>query len=351
MSTVITDTTQVTPEWLTETLRRANVLPQGQVVSVDQHTSRPFGSVVSRLKLSYSDDAPSDAPPRLFLKLAEAENHQQHPERGRRESEFYGIVPVADFARLPLPRCYSAAHSTAGFHLLLDDLSETYVTIPHPLPPNQRQSEQAVDALAMLHAYWWDSPKLGQELGTPPEEKSIFFGVEQHYPAFADFLGDALWAERRGIFERVLANKSKLTMRLASRSALTLVHGDAHAWNFLYPAEGTACLVDWEAYDVDVGISDLAYLMTLFWFPAHRARDEMRLVRRYHEQLIANGVKRYDWAVCWDDYRYSVIRLLFMPIVWWHEKQDSDFWAELWWPRLERVLCAFEDLGCEALLS
>jgi hypothetical protein len=349
---VIETVEQVTPDWLTETLRRVGGLEHGRVMAVEQDTSRPFGSVVSRLGLSYSSDAPSDAPRKLFLKIATPELHQKYPGRGKREVEFYGAIPVADYGNLPLPRCYDAGVSEEGFHLLLDDLTDSHVILPHPFPPSSVQCEQVVDALARLHAYWWNDERLGVSLGRSPDQKTVFNGDEDFFPAFADVLGEALWDERRTIFQQVLDAAPRLHERLR-QGKLTMIHGDAHAWNFLYPRDpvAPAILIDWEAWDADVGVFDLAYLITLFWFPAHRARMEKPLVRRYHERLLEYGVAGYDWDSCWYDYRHSVIRLLFRPVWWQHARPDDPHWAEIWWPRLERVICAYEDLNCEEFIS
>jgi hypothetical protein len=347
---VLTAVEQVTPEWLTATLHQAGALNDAVVEQVEMETSRPFGAVISKLKLYYSDSA--DAPDSLFLKLANPEIHKQWPERGQREVEFYKAIPAADYGRLPLPQCYAAAFSGEGFHLLLDNLADSHQILQHPFPPSEAQAEQAVDALAKLHAYWWDDKHLGVDMGRTAYQKTVFNGDEDYFGAFADFLGEALWDKRRAYFERALAAAPILHERL-HQGNLTLIHGDAHAWNFLYPhqPEQGAVLVDWEAWDADVGVFDLAYLITLFWFPAHRARLEEKLVRGYHAKLVEYGVTGYGWDDCWYDYRHSVIRLLFRPVWWWREHADESFWPELWWPRLERVLCAFEDLHCEELLA
>jgi hypothetical protein len=352
MNAVITDIAQVTPEWLTETLYRTGVLPCGRVVSVLKDASRPFGSVVSNLSLTYSDTSPLHVPRHLFLKIANPELHQKYPGHGNREIEFYGAIPAGDYANLSLPRCYAAEASDAGFHLLLDDLTDSHVILPHPFPPSRVQCEQVVDGLARLHAYWWNHERLGVSMGRSADQKTVFNGDENFYPAFADFLGEALWDERRAIFERVMQAEPRLHERL-QKGKLTLIHGDAHAWNFLYPHDpgAPAILIDWEAWDADVGVFDLAYLITLFWFPAHRARMEKTLVQRYHGRLLEYGVNNYTWGDCWNDYRHSVIRLLFRPVWWQHARPDDLHWGEIWWPRLERVLCAYDDLHCEELLA
>ncbi len=344
MGEVITSVEQVTPEWLTAVLDRAEL-------------SRPFGSLVSRLTVTYKGDVSARAPHRLFMKLADPDTHEKWPGRGKREVQFYNSIRQGDFARLPLPQCYDAAISDDGFHLLLDDLTESHIALPHPFPPSLEQCRQVITTLASIHAWWWNNEKLGVSMGRSPEQKTVFDGDEDFFPAFADFLGEALWPERRAIFERVIDAAPRLHKRL-EKGNLTLIHGDAHAWNFLYPrgkldyvgAKG-AVLVDWETWDADVGVFDLAYLITLFWFPAHRARLEKELVQNYHFFLQTFGVRKYSFEDCWNDYRHSVIRLLLKPVWWCHAHPEDKFWPEVWWPRLERVLCAFEDLHCGELLT
>src|SRR5438132_1203024 len=60
--------------------------------------------------------------------------------------------------------------------------------------------------------------------------------TERTVQAFLQFLGDRLSAPRRRVFERLLANQASLRGRQIARPH-TVVHGDAHWWNFLYPRE------------------------------------------------------------------------------------------------------------------
>jgi hypothetical protein len=78
-----------------------------------------------------------------------------------------------------------------------------------------------------------------------------------------------------------------------------------------------------------------------------RARLEALLIERYHAGLLAHGVTGYGLDSLWEDYRLSVIGHLAIP-VW---QQSYGLHASIWWPHLHRILAAFEDLGCAALLS
>ena len=77
------------------------------------------------------------------------------------------------------------------------------------------------------------------------------------------------------------------------------------------------------------------------------ARLEAQLIERYHAGLLAHGVTGYGLDSLWEDYRLSVIGHLAIP-VW---QQSYGLHASIWWPHLHRILAAFEDLGCAALLS
>jgi hypothetical protein len=90
-----------------------------------------------------------------------------------------------------------------------------------------------------------------------------------------------------------------------------------------------------------------AVMMAVFWFPERRARLKQCLLRRYHRRLGEGGVEAYDWESCWYDYRFAVIGYLFYPI-WQWSTDHPDF---IWWHHLERLMLAFQDLGCEELLG
>lgn len=73
----------------------------------------------------------------------------------------------------------------------------------------------------------------------------------------------------------------------------------------------------------------------------------MDLLKRYHGKLVEEGVERYGWENCWDDYRESAIRSLAVPIWQWAVGMP----AEIWWPSLNRILQTCADLHCEELLG
>src|SRR2546421_5766455 len=305
MSKALRRAEEATPEWLTEVLRRGGVLDRGRVVAVNLKSSRTLlVSDIFHLEVAYSHDAAPAAPARLFLKISRPVfQPEAATDHSRKEVEFYTrVAPLMHDP--PIPRCYDAAFSAEGraAHLLLEDLSETHFQPPSPLPPSELHCEQSVDCLARVHAHWWEHPRLGAGVGELLSEsavESVARNAAEKFERFADFLGDRLSSDRRALYERVIACFPAPWERLSRRKGLTLTHGDAHTWNFLYPREGHAgrtVLIDWQLWHPHTGPRDLAFMMTLYWYPERRTRLEEKLLRRYHEGLLAGGVKGYDWA-------------------------------------------------------
>ena len=170
------------------------------------------------------------------------------------------------------------------------------------------------------------------------------------YERFAETLGDRLGSRARGDYARVLNARDRLFTPKRLYATYTLAHGDAHVWNLLYPRDVAASsihLIDWDAWRIGRGAFDLAYMMAVHWYPERRARLEAPLIERYHAGLLAHGVTDYSLDRLWEDYRLGVIGHLSTP-VW---QQSYGLHPAIWWPHLHRMLAAFEDLDCAALLS
>lgn len=340
-------------DFLTERLRAGGALPHGRVSAVHAGARQTtILSTIVQLRLEYSTDAPVEAPTRLLLKASRGGLDPSLKSVGEREVAFYRqIAPLMPNG--PFVRCYDANFSEGAFHLLLEDLSETHTILTQwPLPPRVEVCEQIIDTWALLHAFWWRHPRLGRDVGTFADDATIAKGAadtRERYARFAEFLGDRLWPRAREIYGRVLDAYERLYTPARLYATYTLVHGDAHVWNLLYPGDGVASgirLIDWDAWRIGRGVSDLAYMMAVHWYPERRARLEARLLERYHFAQRARGVTDYTLEHLWKDYRRSVIGLLAIP-VWQHMLGLP---PGIWWPHLNRIVAAFEDLDCAALL-
>jgi hypothetical protein len=345
----------LTPERLTAILRERGHVARGRIERVSVESSRTtLISAIARLRLGWSPDADPALPSRLFFKMSRPDQTPELAAAVLKEVAFYETVAPRTPPGL-VPRCYDAFRdpATSTFHLLLEDLAETHVIVSEwPLPPTAEQCARIVDLYARFHAAWWNDPRLGGEVGALLDETAIaawWEGYQRRYAAFADQMGDRLSPERRRIYERVLAAWPTVLARHRSRRNLTIAQGDAHVWNLLYPrdpADGLR-LIDWDGWRIDVGANDLAYMMAVHWYPERRRRFEAELLRRYGDALASHGVTGYGFAALWEDYRLSVVWRLGVPV--WQSSVKIGPW--IWWSHLERVMLAFDDLGCEELLG
>jgi hypothetical protein len=339
-------------EYLTGVLRRSGALGDGRVRDVVIETSRPtLISRITRLRLTY--EGAVEAPSSLILKTGLPDRASGLSEAGRREVEFYTQVAAVMPAQL-VPRCFEAA-SAAGsnsWHLVLEDLTDSHIiSTTWPLPPTMEQCERILNALARFHAVWWDDPRLGVSVGTWLDDGAMNERLQRsvdQFKIFADRLGDRLTRERRDLCERFLDAAPRLLGRYYSHRNLTLVHGDAHVWNYFLPRDGgdDVRLFDWDAWRIGVPSNDLAYMMATHWYPDRRRRMERPLLDHYHVALVAHGVRGYDRRALDDDYRLSVLWQILTPL--WQAAIDLP--PMIWWSHLERIMLAVDDLGCRDLL-
>ncbi len=353
MTNLITAPEQITTEWLTELLFEEGLLlgDGSQVLQIETKLDQTPLSALAFLNVTYSSDAPETLPRRLFLKYTHPGSLLETFEMGRSEVAFYAQARKLMLDG-PVVRCFNAEYdgTNAHFQLLLEDVSANYVSHPaSQLAPTFRQSEQIIEALARLHAFWWNHPKLGMSIGTFAPEIEVSKDLEYAtsvYERWAEFMGDRLSAQRRELVEQ---NTDKLlgllTKRLINKRHLTIAHRDIHIGNLLFPRnteESSALIIDWDTWGIDLGVADLAYFIPMFWFPERRARYEKLLLKKYHDRLLELGVREYSCEDCLYDYRLAICKVIYRPMHQWAMGLPADIWLN----HFERILLAYSDWDC-----
>jgi Phosphotransferase enzyme family len=351
MTDRLTQPEDLTVERLAKLLRQRGLGDGGGPIAItERERRRHLFSLHVRFEVLYRDDPDRAAPSSLFLKLPLADSRASL-RMVADEARFYRSF--GDEPALPIVRWLAADDNLESPFLLLDDLSATHTTPSGPLPATRRQTEAMIDALARFHARWWEDPSLGFAIGerwSPATVSRTYRLVQDDYRKFADIVGERISGERRAVYEAALRVWPRLAERFVGLDRLTLIHGDAHAWNCLFPNDPDrhpAYLVDLSTCRIRTPANDLAYMMAVMWFPDLRRRWELPMLRRYHEHLVAAGVRGYPWDDLWWDYRFAVIINLFTPV---HQAASGEIGPSTWWYNLERIHAAFEDLDCRALL-
>jgi len=354
---IITDEKEISPKIIEEILHNTKSLEQVEVKEIK--INRTFPTITSNIcfiEVKYSNKSPKTAPKRFFLKMLKKEFN---PEAGKREVFFYNTV-ANQMGALPVIQCYDAKfnENTQRAHILLEDISKTHFQTEYPIPPTYINCERHIEGLAKLHALWWDEEHLEGFMGKNHWSKHFDYekGVkdqEKLVQKFLNFIGDRISKPSKNI----LNNSIEFAINYAwechkEGKNLTLCHGDAHAWNALYPKEGIdgkLYFFDWQSFSVFKGITDLAYFLGIHWSPERRKRLEKVLLRKYHAILEESGITNYSWNECYNDYRSAIVVLIHFCVIWqWSTKKIP---AIVWWSHLERVLSAFEDLNCNELIK
>ena len=337
------------PLELTTALREAGTLTQGEVTTLRITEQRKTAvSYLRWLEVDYSPTSSPALPGRLLLKWPIEQSNVL--ERSAETGFYRDVAPT--LSSPPIARCLATAPaSSAEQWLLLEDLRSTHDCPPWPERPSDHEVRAAVGVLGRLHARWWHDSSHDSTLGEPHTLASVHNmvgDIAAHLPAFVDALGDDLSPHDRQLLESVFSSGLKPWLRLAEPRHLTLIHGDAHTWNFLFPrtGKGTPYLIDWQTWHRDVGARDLAFMIALHWDRAIRQRLERSLLESYHKELEEAGIATYPFEELLLDYRRCVVRNLTFPIIFWSRGFPRDNWRY----RLDCALDAFKDMACEELL-
>jgi aminoglycoside phosphotransferase (APT) family kinase protein len=364
---MITSLEQVTPAMLTALLRIHGVLTHGDVHAIESNRNAAFNSLIVHLRVHYSADAPPNAPTHLLLKL-----NTKHA--GALEVAFYNVINRQNIALPMVPRCYASTYdAVSGDSLcLLEDVSTTHVApvtreqmLSGQAVPSATHLDQMIDALAGLHAAWWEHPLLGtipDLLEVRPWYRDAAY-FEQHlarrkreWAQFLDSTGDRLPADVRTLYQDTLAKLPHLWDRyLAPRVTrlrhVTLTHGDCYLSQFLCARapSGSAYIVDFQDATANFGAYDLAYLLPTFWTSAQRRAEqrEERLLQRYHAVLQAHNIEAYRYEDLLTDYKTMITLMIFDPV--WNQTAGSS--KAYWWPKMQCLIGAFRDLDCAALFT
>jgi hypothetical protein len=234
-----------------------------------------------------------------------------------RETRFYRELAID--TPLSAPRCHAVELDAEAneFVLLLEDLDGARV-VDQITGICRADAELAIDQLAMLHAGWWNHPRLESvprlcDSPYPEAVSAAFVGAWDPVQQICDGL---VTPNVKALGDRFADLIPGLMARL-SEPPWTLSHGDYRLDNMFFSddPERPLVVVDWQLYDRSRGPRDLSYLLSQSMEPELRAGCERALVERYVARLEADGVTGYDVDQAWADYRLATLFDLVYPVI------------------------------------
>lgn len=313
-----------TAQWLAEVLK----LNESDIHNVTMRTAEAESGLVSLVVFLELTLAPGvDGPTKLVGKMAPTHEgaRQVATDFGlfAREENFYR--DIAPRVGVRSPRAYHCDHDESGLGvLLLEDCSHMKpIDQTDQQPTSLGELELIVDSISRLAASSWEADWLDTEpeiLNTDhPVAIAYFGGLQAGYPTFleSDFMG---WvpAGFEPIARRLSTDFHAIT-KAQPRAHRSLGHLDLRLANVFLDNDSTDPVViyDWASMYIGRTAQDLGYLLGTGYSPEFRRQHEETLVRQYHENLLASGVKDYSYDDCWLDYKHGLLiglRLLPMAL-------------------------------------
>ena len=314
--------TEVSTDWLNE------VLPD-EFGKITEFTWSDLGKgvgilgVVSRINLTYR--LGETGPETLIAKF------QSHAKENvllcqtmgyyQREVNFY--KDVGETFPVSKPKYYFADIDETGtpFTLLVEEIKDA-ILLDQILGASIEKTASVFTLLAELHAHYWETEELYNLNWLPPMnnnmykksqklasnllqnfkdrrasevDSSILKAIEEFIPRYPDFLD---WAVNQG-------NQ-------------TFIHNDARCENYLFSADGSVTMIDFQYCTRFWGAWDISNWLSASLEVEDRREYGLELVNHYHNELITNGVKGYTIDECWKDLKASLVVQTYNQII------DSD---------------------------
>ncbi len=313
--TIPTSLDQFTPDWVSEALGEkiaaVEIEPVGQGVGI-------LG-LLARLHLT-SDGAPRTMIAKIASPNPETVGVAVHYGFYLNEVQFYRECSTTPGLRVPAAYYTDINDDGTAFALLLEDLAVArLVDQVSGCPPED--AAHVMDAVAALHSFWWNSPRLDELTWLRPVNNDAYKSVVQQYAA--------VWP---GFVERYRGRVSASSLDLASRfpdfgadlfdwtidtQPTTIAHTDLRLDNlfFAHPDGSPVTIIDWQLSVRGMGALDVSYFIAESVATDDRRAHEQALLERYHAGLIAGGVTEYSFDQLYDDYRLSLLAQLSIPVV------------------------------------
>jgi hypothetical protein len=194
-------------------------------------------------------------------------------------------------------QCYASEfdEATGDFVLLLEDLADRRSADQNIGCPVE-DAEVAVEALAMMHAHWWNSDFAQlpwvKTYVDPPYPQVIQGMFKQSWPIAVEALGENLAAGIREYGER-FPDLVEWFLSEASAPPHTYCHGDYRLDNLFFgvnAAQAPVTVLDWQISFRGNGAYDVAYFISQSLATETRRAHEQALIERYLGVLAAKGV-------------------------------------------------------------
>lgn len=308
------------------------------------------------LEVDYTPDSAAGLPRRVILKLGRSPDFLIGPLY-QNEVRFYNAVrpEIADI-EAPVSLGGSYDPETQAFALLLEDLTLKGARFPNVLAAvTLDELRSMLDALARLHARYWQSPRFTGDLAFVETHTTGDLAEFMH-----GFVPIAIQQEidtenfKQELVQRLRTTGDELRDGVARlhrhQQTLphTLLHGDTHLGNTYLLPDGTGGLLDWQLSVRGHHMHDVSYLVTTALSIGQRREHERDLLAYYIDRLRAHGlVDPPSFEQCWTEFGRCLVWGVYIG---WLTTNIANYGWEIIILNHLRLTTAFEDHDTAALI-
>ncbi|TDU31392.1 ecdysteroid kinase [Panacagrimonas perspica] len=309
---------QVTPEWMTQALAGREIDAKVRSLRMEQVGTGQLGET-RRFHLEYDGTPAPGAPKSLVGKFpsANATAAESGKTMGFYRSEVMFYQQLAHRAKIRTPKLYVAEIDKANdFTLLFEDMA----------PARQgdqfkgctlEDARKALKEAAMLHATFWNDKELmAQPWLYVPEGAQGFYTtelIERSWDHINKHYTDYLTPEFKLVGDKYVKNHAYWNR--PRDFPKTFSHCDFRPDNMLFGGPNDRiCVVDWQTSNFLGTGMDVAYFLSGIFDRDTRKANERALLKGYHEDLLAFGVKDYSFDHLMRDYAHYSFAVIAVAI-------------------------------------
>lgn len=269
---------------------------------------------LARLRLRYQDDKPG-RPATLIAKFSAVEPaaREMISALGHYEREVRFYESLSSRTPVPTPHCYySHLDSETGFALLLlEDLAPAR-NGNSIVGCSLDEVRRVLVTLARLHAAWWQAGDLANaswlRLRSLLAPEAMIGAFSVAWPSFLGKLSIPVTPRISEMGDWIEQNLHAAATTLFDLGPRTLIHNDVQADNLFFgEADRDVIFIDWQMATFARCVIDVAGCIRGQLEPAVRRTAEPRILRLYHNALVAHGVLDYTFEQCTADYRLATV--------------------------------------------
>lgn len=292
--------------WITAALQRK--FPGASVSKAVRNGGHKGTSMSARFDLAYDHTGRVDAPPSVYIKGGFDDKWRKRVFQAlQQEVDFYN--DVAPEISLNIPQVYFSAKSgqPQGI-LMLEDLTRRDVSFGANLAPvSVDQIASVLEALASMHATWWQRPQL-QKYRAWREPQRIFLKYCYRAPHWEELIS----CKHGEILEDLLRDAATASKSLDVLWSIldacpnTFLHGDPHGGNIFYEKDGSPGILDWQLCFSGHYSHDMSWLIVTSLDTEQRRGNERELVSLYISALNSRLDSQIDFDDAWLKYRQNM---------------------------------------------